>query len=210
MTDQYGYDTEYLNESQTRSKRWPWIAGIVVAFFLGGGIAMAGVSGVEPEIVTEIETVTEEVEVEVEPADMDDRRQTLDDRETELDERESGLNDREENLDAQASTLEENQEELEEAQAAVDEREEAITEAEEAVAENTISGSGTFIVGEDIEPGTYRTDGTSYCYWERLSGLSGEFHDIITNEFSEGTSYVTIAESDMAFSSQSCGEWVRQ
>lgn len=65
------------------------------------------------------------------------------------------------------------------------------------------------LVGKDINPGTYRTNGGSYCYWERLSGTSGEFDDIITNEATEGASVVTISASDVAFKSQGCGKWAK-
>ncbi|MFO8059480.1 MAG: hypothetical protein R6U70_02315 [Bacillota bacterium] len=41
-------------------------------------------------------------------------------------------------------------------------------------------GPGTYLVGEDIQPGRYRCDG-GVTYFERLSGLSGEFDDIIAN-----------------------------
>ena len=66
---------------------------------------------------------------------------------------------------------------------------------------------GTHMVGEDIQPGTYRNKGTSSCYWERLSGFGGTFADIIANENPRGQSYVTIDPSDRAFKSQNCGTW---
>src|SRR5690606_14520514 len=31
-------------------------------------------------------------------------------------------------------------------------------------------GEGTYIVGVDILPGTYRSEGNDFCYWARLSG----------------------------------------
>ncbi|MGC0142114.1 hypothetical protein [Pseudactinotalea sp. Z1732] len=94
--------------------------------------------------------------------------------------------------------------ESQEAQAAA----EAEAEAAAGAAEPSDSfGNGTWRVGEDIEPGTYRTDGGSGCYWERLSGFSGEFSDIISNDFTSGPSTVTIQGSDAGFSSQGCGTW---
>jgi hypothetical protein len=65
---------------------------------------------------------------------------------------------------------------------------------------------GTYVVGEDVKPGTYRTrephDG---CYWERLSGFSG--NDTITNELTNDLTVVTVAKSDAGFSSSGCGTW---
>lgn len=71
----------------------------------------------------------------------------------------------------------------------------------------TITGDGTYLVGADIEPGTYRNSGTESCYWARLSGTSGDFDDIITNNFGSGQQVVTIAESDVAFETTRCGTW---
>lgn len=41
-------------------------------------------------------------------------------------------------------------------------------------------GPGIHLVGTDIEPGVYRTTG-EITYFARLSGLTGEFSDIIAN-----------------------------
>lgn len=41
---------------------------------------------------------------------------------------------------------------------------------------------GTYLVGSEIQPGTYRAQPEDSCYWERLSGLSGLSSDRIANE----------------------------
>lgn len=69
-------------------------------------------------------------------------------------------------------------------------------------------GGGTKRVGVDIQPGTYRTRGSvSDCYWERLSGFSGDLDDIIANDFSSGYQVVKIKSTDKGFSSSRCGKW---
>lgn len=69
-------------------------------------------------------------------------------------------------------------------------------------------GDGTFGVGVDIVPGTYRAPDTSAgCYWERLSGFGGGFGDIIANGFTDDPEVVTIAPTDVGFSSDGCGFW---
>lgn len=78
---------------------------------------------------------------------------------------------------------------------------------EPAGAGATISGDGTFLVGADIEPGTYRTAGTDTCYWARLSGTLGSFDEIIANNFGAGQQVVTIDASDVAFETTRCGTW---
>ena len=69
-------------------------------------------------------------------------------------------------------------------------------------------GGGTKRIGSDIPAGTYRTrSAPSGCYWERLSGFSGELKDIIANDFSSGYQVVTIKSTDKGFNSSSCGKW---
>lgn len=67
---------------------------------------------------------------------------------------------------------------------------------------------GTHLVGEEIQPGTYKYNGeSSRCYWARLSGLSGSSSDILANGNEKAQAYVTIDPSDRAFESQGCGFW---
>lgn len=94
--------------------------------------------------------------------------------------------------------------ELEQREADVAAREAAASQTETEIAENTIPGDGIFLVGDDINPGEYRSQAAD-CYWARLSGTSGEFEDIIAN--GNGAAVVTIAESDYAFESRLCDEW---
>jgi hypothetical protein len=170
-----------------KTRRWPWIAGLVAALLAGLGIGAAGgeTPSADPAptvtVTAEPEVITETVEGEI-PADeitaLIKRENAAEEREVELDERESEL----------------------------DEREGEITEAEETKASNTISGNGLYIVGEDIEPGRYRAD-ASDCYWARLASTST--NDIIDNWYESGPTVVDIAESDVAFETSGCGEWVR-
>lgn len=86
---------------------------------------------------------------------------------------------------------------------------EAKKKAEEEAAKQpkTSFGDGTYLVNKDIQAGTYRTAGGSYCYYERLSGLGGSLGEIIANEITKGPAVVSIASTDMAFKSKGCGTW---
>lgn len=71
----------------------------------------------------------------------------------------------------------------------------------------TTVGPGTYIVGTEIQPGTYlgvaSSDAT--CYWERLSSLSEELDAIIANDHvRDGQFYVDISPSDYAFTIKRC------
>jgi hypothetical protein len=74
----------------------------------------------------------------------------------------------------------------------------------------TIDEDGTYAVGADIVPGTYRTagrgtDGEPDCYWARLRSL--DTWDIINNNNSPGPQIVEIQPSDTAFLTQNCAPW---
>ncbi|QSE93877.1 hypothetical protein JWS13_37395 [Rhodococcus pseudokoreensis] len=76
----------------------------------------------------------------------------------------------------------------------------------------TSFGDGDYIVGVDIAPGTYVGSGTvddiMGCYWERLSGTSGEYEDIIAMDYTHSPKViVTIKPTDVVFSSTDCGTW---
>ena len=69
-------------------------------------------------------------------------------------------------------------------------------------------GDGTYQVGKDIQPGTYRTRvATSGCYYERLKGFGGSLDEIIASNFTDGPSIVTILATDKGFHSEDCGTW---
>jgi hypothetical protein len=71
---------------------------------------------------------------------------------------------------------------------------------------------GTWLVGSQISPGTYRTSALSGCYWERLRDFSGNIGAIIANDFvsSAGQQLVAISGSDVGFSTDDdCGSWGR-
>ena len=75
----------------------------------------------------------------------------------------------------------------------------------------TTFGPGQHLVGTDILAGRYFSDPMSGCFWERLSGFSGNISDTIANNFigfDAGQWIVDIAESDLAFETDNdCGTW---
>jgi type II secretory pathway pseudopilin PulG len=69
---------------------------------------------------------------------------------------------------------------------------------------------GTFQVGSDIQPGTYRTQtGSPGCYYARLSGFTGTIDDILANNNTDNPAIVTILPSDKGFESKRCGTWTK-
>jgi hypothetical protein len=110
-------------------------------------------------------------------------------------------------LDSAAAALDQRQHDLDQRSSDLDAREAAIGAAEATQRNGTIPGDGTFLVGTEVRPGTYRSDAPSsgMCYWARLNG-SDEF-DIIDNDLSEGQSVVEIRSTDRFFETKGCEEW---
>ncbi|MGH3326327.1 MAG: hypothetical protein ACRDPT_00735 [Streptomycetales bacterium] len=73
----------------------------------------------------------------------------------------------------------------------------------------TIPGEGMFVVGRDVQPGTYRTQGSAFCYWERLSDRSGAYESVIDRELATRPAVVTIKGTDEAFHTTGCPDWHR-
>lgn len=71
-------------------------------------------------------------------------------------------------------------------------------------------GGGTYVVGTDIAPGTWRSSGGADCYWERESGFSGTLDDVITNDLLDTPAIVSIATTDRGFkATEDCGTWIK-
>ena len=69
---------------------------------------------------------------------------------------------------------------------------------------------GTYIIGVDIAPGVWRSDGPGSCYWQRMRGFTGRTSDIIANDNATGSTIVQIGAGDKGFSSSRCGKWTKQ
>jgi hypothetical protein len=87
-----------------------------------------------------------------------------------------------------------------------------------------IPGNGFFIVGPDIAPGLYRTDGSastfgvwindvptegSMCLWFAYSTPDANKDHVVATNMSIGPMYATINETVKAFESQNCEPWTR-
>ena len=71
-----------------------------------------------------------------------------------------------------------------------------------------LAQDGIWLVGRDIQPGTYRSSTDASCYWARLSNTSGDFNSILANG-NGANQIVTISKSDKAFQSVHCAPWTK-
>jgi len=71
--------------------------------------------------------------------------------------------------------------------------------------------TGTYLVGYDIQPGTYKgqagSDVGGSCYWERLQSVAGGFDSILANDNATGQFYVQVLPSDFALKTACDLEW---
>ena len=72
---------------------------------------------------------------------------------------------------------------------------------------DAISSDGTYAIGPDKNPGTYKTDGSpTGCYWQISSDPNGS--DILENNVGDGPAYVQVAEGQYLKVTR-CGSWTR-
>jgi hypothetical protein len=83
--------------------------------------------------------------------------------------------------------------------------------AEAAGPSGSIEGDGTFLVGEDVAPGTYRAAAASSgnCYWARLKDLNGNVNSIVANGNTSGPVLLRVAPSDYAIETTGCETFKR-
>jgi hypothetical protein len=173
--------TESRDDPEPDGKRRVWLTATVVgllAFFLGMGIGGSGNSP-DPPVVEEATAASGATAEE------------LDRQEADLESREGDMRTRQEELDQREQDL----------------------EARERVLGGSSTGSdsignGVFEVGEDVQPGTYETDGPDDpelpCTYRVSSDEDGD--DIIVSEVSDGPGTVTLEEGQY-FTSEYCLTW---
>jgi predicted membrane-bound mannosyltransferase len=94
---------------------------------------------------------------------------------------------------------------LDAAAAAVAARETKVGAAERAARASTFAGEGTYLVGTDVKPGTYKADAMEGCYWARLKSL--DTNDIIDNQNADGPVVLQILGTDKAVEVSGCAEF---
>ncbi len=165
--------------------RWvPIVGAAILGLIVGSAGGGSGQSSTAAPAQTV--TVTAPAVTSVKPATADEQA-AIDAKNTQADQRSTALDQRESALAA---------------------REKAVGSTEATIAANTIPGDGTFLVGKDVKPGTYRTTGPksgSSCYWQRSGDASGT--NIIANDNIAGPTVVDIKSSDVAFKTSRCAAW---
>jgi hypothetical protein len=74
----------------------------------------------------------------------------------------------------------------------------------------TVDGDGTYLVGDDIRAGRWKSAGGEMCYWARAADDSGDLSALIANHVGPGRQVVTIKDSDGVFITSGCADWIEQ
>lgn len=76
---------------------------------------------------------------------------------------------------------------------------------------DTIPGEGTYRVGVDISPGTYKSLGTtsSACSWTTHSSMASNGNEIDGNASFGGQLYADIPATAVMFETHGCLPWVK-
>jgi len=72
----------------------------------------------------------------------------------------------------------------------------------------TTFSDGIYLVGQDISPGKYKSDGVS-GYYARLSGFTGELDEILSNNNASGPAIIEILPTDKGFQTSGGITWTK-
>ncbi len=94
---------------------------------------------------------------------------------------------------------------LDQRSAALDDREKKISGAEVTAKANTFAGDGVYIVGQDIQPGTYKSSGGELCYWARHN----KANEILDNHAAASATVVVVLPSDFSLEVKGCADYIK-
>ncbi len=194
--------------SRRMSRRMKWTAiAVAAAILLAGGAAL-------DHALTDPRTSEAYVSLDkvktVAQTDRDAAESRYQQQKTKYDTLLNGITDRENKVTKRETDVSSAEGALKDAQAAVTKREDAVSAVEKQKAANT-AGDGTWVVGKDIEAGTYRASAevSSSCYWAILqSGTNGS--QIIENDLPGGGRPTVVLSGGQDFKSNRCGTWEKQ
>lgn len=193
-----------VGEKRSRRK---WLAALAVLVLLAAGVVV-GTTLPDPRSSKEYQALQSEKDGL--SNELDTLQARYDNLDAGIKDRESAISGREAAVAKDAADVEAADAAVKAAQAAVKKREDAVTGAEAKKEANTIR-EGTWTVGVDIQPGTYRVaeEVTDSCYWGIYrTGSNGS--DIIDNDIVSGGRPSVTLSAGQDFRTTRCGSWNKQ
>lgn len=186
-----------------RARRWvPWTAGV------GGALLGMGLGAVITLVASD-PTSSDEYQELVGQMSAEQSRASSAQEATEAD-AESAIGSAEASASSAAASASQFVAGLEQREADVTAREQAVNALVQRIAATSIE-QGTWTVGRDIEPGTYRTAQavTGDCYWGIYrSGSNGD--DIIENDIVNGGFPTVTLSVGQDFENNGCGTFIKE
>ncbi|WP_147261960.1 hypothetical protein [Blastococcus sp. TF02A-26] len=187
----------------TRLGGWlPWA--------LGGGGALLGMAVGAVIAVAALDPTTSDEYRDLEGRMAAEQSQASEAQRATEDEARSAVESAEASASAAAASASQYADELAQRDAEVSAREQAVAVVEQRIAATSI-GQGTWTVGRDIEPGTYRTAQavTGDCYWGIYrTGSNGD--DIIENDIVTGGFPTVTLSVGQDFENNRCGTFIKE
>ncbi len=196
-----------------------WAISLLVTLVVGAGVGGGAATSTskEPQLKDELALLrTELVENEQDLEAAEDAAVSAKLEGAALEDDVAALQDRLSKIDVEWDELQAERAELSDLRATLRARAERIAQTTQRVNEleaklsaelhrvkNSTISEGTWQIGVDIEPGTYRARGGSLCYWAILNSLDN--FDIANN--GGFTANQTVQLTSGWFESRDCGEW---
>lgn len=202
-----GSDARLPQEKAKPGRKKRIIVGVAAVALIASGTAVGTILPDPRASDVYLELAVAKTAVE---SERDTARSSYESMKSKYDELQKSITTREEKAQSRETAVGQTEERVKAAEAAVKQREEAVTGAERQKAANTVA-DGTWTVGSDIEPGTYRAAAAvgSTCYWGVYrSGSNGG--DIIENDIPGGGRPVVTLSAGQDFNSTRCGKWEKQ
>ncbi|NJC71229.1 hypothetical protein HC031_16130 [Planosporangium thailandense] len=119
-----------------------------------------------------------------------------------------GYQARADQMQAREDAVKQREDQVKAREDAVKQREDAVTQAEKVQAQNTIH-EGTWAVGVDVQPGTYRAKDpvAGQCYWKITSDANGR--NIVANDLVNGGRPTVTLQGGQYFTTEDCGDWAK-
>ncbi|HEX5496223.1 MAG TPA: hypothetical protein VFX70_16785 [Mycobacteriales bacterium] len=182
--------------------RRAWVVAVaagILGVLLGAAMGMSG-SATSPAAQHQIDTARSAANRA--DAQRDQARAAQRQAESERDQARGALNDAQAGLTTRKAALDKRKSDL-------DARERKITDAEKAAKANSFGGDGIYLVGTDIQAGTYKAQPSpsGNCYTEVDRNLDGGLDSIMTNNNTSGPVVLQVPSSAKAIKVSGCGDF---
>lgn len=182
--------------------RRTWVIGltaVVLGVVLGAAVAGSGPT-ISPEARKQIDAARAAQHKAL--AERDQARGAQQQAESERDQARDELNAAQGDLTTRKAALDKRKSDL-------DVREKKITDAEKAAKANSFGGDGIYLVGTDIQPGTYKAgpSPSGNCYTEVDRNLNDDLNSIMSNNNTSGPVVLQVPSSAKSIKVSGCADF---